>query len=524
MDNTCRITVLGTIAFLLLTANSPGWASTANEPPVAEAGLPRYAATDPVRLDGSGSYDPDHSGPLTFAWKQVAGPPLVITDANTATPTISGFVQTDQVQECDVQLAVGDGGGDESVDTVKVIVVPEFGGNSLVLESGSFDPDKPTIVYFPGGDCINGEEGEILWLTGPAWTSRANVIDFPFGYGPDSSARPCTYHKYGDMIIAYLSAVAPAYRQPIQTSGWSTGGQPAIDVALRLNLTYRDARYAVNRVTFLDATPYCRESYQESIERFLANPVDGEQCWIDNYVSTPLGSDPRNLYPGMRDGVLNVWFDSATNASIEWYDRHCLAPYWYGLSLGSPGVTSFNHGVVGGGYWSVVGPGKNLQLASTPSAQTYSLTWYGDAYSGHIDLYDESPHPGKLPEPVTLLGPIESAEPNAAVLTCYESENAVGYELLVGSDPYRVMDYAVLSDTPMPPSRGITSLPFAESWWTVRVRDRYGSTIYADPRCLNTLELRIVNSNTRKRYGCIQDAIDQAALNEEIVLGSGTYF
>jgi hypothetical protein len=36
------------------------------------------------------------------------------------------------------------------------------------------------------------------------------------------------------MIIVYLSSVAPDYRQPIQTSGWSTGGQPAIDVALRL--------------------------------------------------------------------------------------------------------------------------------------------------------------------------------------------------------------------------------------------------------------------------------------------------
>ena len=176
MDRTRRITVLGTIAFLLLTANSPGWASTANEPPVAEAGLPRYAAKDPVRLDGSGSYDPDHSGPLSYAWTQVSGPPVVLTEADTATPTISGFVQTELIQQCEFELTVSDGQDASLPDTVRVVIVPTFTDCTMTLENTVFDPEKPTVVFFGGGK-IDGTGGEGP-LGIPAWWEKANVISF----------------------------------------------------------------------------------------------------------------------------------------------------------------------------------------------------------------------------------------------------------------------------------------------------------------------------------------------------------
>ena len=32
------------------------------------------------------------------------------------------------------------------------------------------------------------------------------------------------------------------------------------------------------------------------------------------------------------------------------------------------------------------------------------------------------------------------------------------------------------------PTEIITAFPFEETWWTIKVRDQYGSTIYADPR------------------------------------------
>ena len=463
------------ITLFVLLVLCPVKSTAQNVPPIADAGLSRYAATDPLKLDGTGSVDPDSSGPLTYAWRQIAGPSVLIADANTATPTIGGsmeptsgrdptpkiggFIQTDEIQECEFELVVSDGELTSLPDIVKVIIVPDFGATMLRQENPPFDPDKPTVIYFAGGDCITGHSGK-SW-NASAWNSRANIINFPNGYWPDGGGVAPTYYKFGDIIIVYLSSVAPDYKQPIQTLGFSTGGMPAIDVAIHLNLAYQDGRYAVNRVTFLDASCRTESEYASLIQQFLASSVDGEQSWVDacdtgwfflNYLLV--------LCPSM---------------------SHSGPRNWYKASLTNADMNKFNNGVIGGAYWSVIGPGKNLQLASTPGTLTYVFEWHGGGSSGYMDFHDEPNHPGRLPEPVTLVGPVDVGDPNGALLTCEESENAVGYQLLFGPDPYRVMDYYIISDTPAPPNEVITTLPFDETWWTVKVRDQYGSTIYADP-------------------------------------------
>ncbi|MHC4438745.1 MAG: PKD domain-containing protein, partial [Planctomycetota bacterium] len=490
------------VMLITLLALSPARVQSQDGRPIADAGLSRYAATDPVQLDGTGSYDPDDFGPLSYTWRQIAGPSVEATDTDTAAPTINGFTQTDEIQECEFELIVNNGEYDSLPDTVRVVVVPDFGESNLRLENKSFDPNKPTIIYFGGGDCTIGYSGQ--YVSDPDTLSRANVIDFPNGYTPDSGGGARTYYKYGDMIIAYLSSLAPDYKQPIQSSGWSTGGQPAIDVGICLNQTYRDARYAVNQVTFLDATPFCRD-YSASISTFLGSSVDGEQCWADNYVNNSTRVHP---------GVLNV------RLSLS----HSSVGVWYGNSDTGNNMNKFNNGVVAGAYWSITGPGKNLQLGPAPGA-TYAFQWHGSVTSGYMDFFDESTYPGRLPEPVTLLGPVDVGYPNGAVFTCEESENAVGYQLLFGSDSYRVMDYNIISDTPYPPNKVIITLPFEETWWTVRAYDQFGSSIYADPVCTNAfrLSLPIKNLNKDKRYSYIQFAIDDAMDNDEIELSEGIY-
>jgi hypothetical protein len=229
--------------------------------PIADAGSSRYAAQEPVVLDGSDSYDPDSSGTLSYTWRQIAGPPVVIVDASTAKPTIcgsiqpgmgldptsklGGFIQTDGIQECEFELVVSNGEIESLPDTVKVVIVPYFGENTLNLENDSFDPNKPTSVSFFGGiTCSTGMPvppsmvGEV-----PGWF-HANVIDFFSGYQARTEGGMRTFFHYGDMLIVYLSSVAPDYKQMIQTIGWSAGGQPALDVAVQLNHTYGDSKYA----------------------------------------------------------------------------------------------------------------------------------------------------------------------------------------------------------------------------------------------------------------------------------------
>jgi hypothetical protein len=274
------------------------------------------------------------------------------------------------------------------------------------------------------------------------------------------------------MIIVFLSSVTPYYKQPIQTAGWSTGGQPAVDVGIRLNTAYADARYAVNRVTLLDARA-CRD-HTESLRKFLESSVDGEQCWVDNHRG---GSDgPFPSWPSFYPNVMRVGSGLSHSGVLNWYLN----------SLTDDDMNQFNHGLVGGAYWSVIGPGKNLQLASTPETLTYSFKWNGGESYGHMNFDDETSHPGSLPEPVTLTGPENGAvvDADGAIFSCEISENATGYQLLFGSEPYRAMDYDIVSDTPGPPVEVITSFPYEQTWWTIRVYDEFGSTIYADPICV----------------------------------------
>lgn len=436
-----------------------------NEAPIAHAGLLSYAAQEPVQLDGTGSYDPDESGPLTHRWTQTSGPTVVMIGANTPTPTLSEFAQTDVAQECEFELTVSDGEQTSLPTSVRLVIVPHFGLNTLYHGNPPFDSNKPTLVFFGGGNCVSGGG---FWESA-GWAERANIISF-ITYSPDPSLTgERTYYRYGDMLISFLSSVAPHYAQPIQVVGWSTGGQPAIDVGVHLNLIYQDPRYAINRLTFLDATPFCRGDYRDDVRVFLASSVAGEQCWIDNYVSTISGPGPWRFF-----------FNDVLNVGTEIYS-HTLAPAWYDASLLGEDMSLFNQGIVAGAYWSVVGPGKNLQLAVESDAQIYEFKWHGSESSGHMAFFDEPNHPGRLPEPVTLVGPLDIGDPNGLLFTCQESENAVGYELLFGADPYRVMDYHIISDTPTPPHEVVSVRAFAETWWTVRVRDAFGSTIYADP-------------------------------------------
>ena len=525
-----RLVLVGFVIAALLTQPAIG-SDSEGVPPIADAGSSRYAAQDTVMLDGTGSYDPDNSGTLSYDWRQISGPQLQFVGrrevANKAIPIISGFVQTSEIQECEFELVVSDGELTSLPDTVKVIIVPDFGADTLRHQNPPFDRNKPTVIYFGGGNCITGGGS----FGGKAWFEKVNIISFP-NYGPDPKAVvPRTYYKYGDMIIVYLSAEAPNYNQPIQSSGYSTGGQPAIDVGIRLNLNYTDIRYAVNCVTFFDSTPYCRD-YSESITAFLGSSVDGEQCWAVAYVCTTerpgWAANPPHYeanYPPFYENVLNVWL---TTSGSWWAGRHAFAQSWYEASPTVSDMNNFNHGVVAGAYWSVIGPGKNIQLAFTPGVETYKFTWYGDASSGYMDFYDEGIYPGRLPEPVTLVGPADGAvvDANGAVFSCEESENTVGYQLLFGPDPERVMDYYIISDTLSPPSEVIIASPFEQTWWTVKVYDQYGSTIYADPIRVNfenSATHLIENITIGKRYGSFWHAIDYARNGHEIVVSPGVY-
>jgi hypothetical protein len=468
-----------------------------NRAPIADAGLPRYTARDSVVLDGSESFDPDGYGQLTYQWRQVSGPSVDITDENTTIPTISGFSQTNAIQKCEFELTVSDGDLNGRPGTVEVIIVPDFAGNDLIQVNPPFEPNKPTILAFGDGDCVMG--GAMVFSDPEDWYSKVNFLTVNF-YGPP-------YYQYGDALITYLSRMAPDYTQPIQTIGFGAGNMPAIDVAVRVNETYADARFAVNRVSLLDTD--CRD-FSDDIAKLLTGSVDGERCWIDNYYATA-----GRFYPG----TLNVRFPVPPA-------EHSTPFVWFQQSNNPGGGARrrpvYNGGVTAGYYLSVAGPNKNLQLAS--DAENYYFEWNSQA--DVLRFYDGSLYSGRIPEAVRLVGPADRtlADANGVVLSCEISANAVGYQLLFGPTAHD-LNYLV-SYTPEPPEEVITEFPFETTYWTIRVHDEYGSTVYADPiriKSKNITPQVIENVNTGRKYNSIQHAIDNAVTGEEIVVGPGIY-
>ena len=123
---------------------------------------------------------------------------------------------------------------------------------------------------------------------------------------------------------------------------------------------------------------------------------------------------------------------------------------------------------------------------------------------------------------VNLVGPADgdTVDANGAVLSCQPVPNAVSYQLLFGSDPQNMI--YLVSETPSPPTDTITTFPFEQTFWTVKVRNSDGRTGIADPIHVNaeSITALVENLTAGKTYGYIQHAIDDANAGDEIVVSS----
>jgi hypothetical protein len=168
--------VQGQYVFALTVTDNDGAAATdqvtitvsaapvANKAPVANAGgdISIILPANSAQLNGTGSSDPD--GTISsFSWTNISGPSTpVITNANTATPTVSDLVVGQYV----FQLTVTDNSGASSTDQMSVVVsnapasnqgpvanagkdttIPMPASTAMLNGNGSWDPDGKITSY-----------------------------------------------------------------------------------------------------------------------------------------------------------------------------------------------------------------------------------------------------------------------------------------------------------------------------------------------------------------------------------------
>jgi hypothetical protein len=437
-----------------------------NLAPVADAGPARYVLKDPVTLDGTGSYDRNKYGNLSYKWRKISGPTsVVISDANAAEPTISGFVPSSAKQVCRFELVVSDGWKQSEPDEVNVVIVPNYTTQELTIANPPFDPEKPTILAFGGGNCSTG--GGLTF--GGRWSQKANWITM--------GSYTSSYVRYANMLLVLLSEVAPDYKEAIQTTGHSTGNKPAMEVARYLSVNYKDPRYVVNRVSLLDAV--CSSS-TTLVNQFYTNRPAGEQCWVDNYIS----NDTSYSIASAISGTLNLSCVPKRSHSYP------VSRYM------SSNLTYDNNGFDAFGYLSVIGEGKNYQLNFVNNKYFFKI----DA-NENIGYYNQSSYPGKILAPVKLIGAPDGydAGTHEALLWCLPCENAVKYELLMGPDKHSMIYKICESNQPI--QKFVIEFPFKNTYWTIKSYDQFGSSIFADPIVIKSDNIaRPIANSTNQEY------------------------
>ncbi len=142
-----------------------------NKAPVADAGLNRVSPVpSQVRLNGTGSHDPDVIDELIYTWKQLEGPQIALQNADTARP----FFDCNEQGSYAFELVVSDGFVDSGPSVVRVTTV------AVTMNQDYIDAGYVTDDYFHYAD-ISGNK--VVYCVGPSVNYTWNIRSKDLGTG-----------------------------------------------------------------------------------------------------------------------------------------------------------------------------------------------------------------------------------------------------------------------------------------------------------------------------------------------------
>ena len=140
-----------------------------NKAPFADAGLDRVSPVpSQVRLNGTGSHDPDVIDELTYTWKQLEGPQIDLQNANTAVP----FFDCNEQGSYAFELVVSDGFVDSGPSVVRVTTI------TVTMNQRHINAGFVTTDYFHYAD-VSGNK--VVYCVGPfenySWNIRSKDLE-----------------------------------------------------------------------------------------------------------------------------------------------------------------------------------------------------------------------------------------------------------------------------------------------------------------------------------------------------------
>ncbi|MHC4758180.1 MAG: PKD domain-containing protein, partial [Planctomycetota bacterium] len=178
-----------------------------NQIPLADAGVDFFCSLgQPATLDGSGSYDSDPGDVITYSWRQLQGPEVVLVGEDTTTPYFDCVEEGLYIFE----LVVNDGIDDSEPSTVEVTVYAPFQINTYTNgnQEGSavaMDPNGNFVVVWRS--LTNDGRGGGIY--GQRFDSDGNSIGGEFKIstttiGTGSSDHPSVaMHPSGSFVVAW---------------------------------------------------------------------------------------------------------------------------------------------------------------------------------------------------------------------------------------------------------------------------------------------------------------------------------
>jgi len=166
-----------------------------SSPPIADAGPPQVGVpAGTITLNGSGSYDP-LGETLTYAWTQLTGPSVALSNANTVTATFTAAAGQSYTFKLTVKNTDGlSASASTSVSTASPLAVRilQFSANPASIQSGQASTltwvveNATTVTITPGPGSVDAHSGSVsvtptatttytLAATGTSGTVNASV-------------------------------------------------------------------------------------------------------------------------------------------------------------------------------------------------------------------------------------------------------------------------------------------------------------------------------------------------------------